>query len=82
MWRYTALPVKLAFLDARACFPMLAFICYWSWDTFYIAVLGVTFFGTISWFGLTVPAMLRMIRRLLVGSVRPAVPPSKRRRLA
>jgi len=26
MWRYTALPVKVAILDARACIPMLIFV--------------------------------------------------------
>ena len=26
MWRYTALPVKVAILDARACIPVLVFV--------------------------------------------------------
>jgi intracellular multiplication protein IcmT len=82
MWRYTALPVKLAMLDARACFPVLAFVLYWSWATFTIAIIGTVFFTVISWFGLTVPAALRLLRRMLVGAVRPAVPVWKRRRLA
>ncbi len=82
MWRYTALPVKIAVLDARACFPVLAFVLYWSWTTAYIALAGIFFFTVISWFGLTVPAFVRMIRRALIGSVRPGVPVWKRRRLA
>jgi intracellular multiplication protein IcmT len=82
MWRYTALPVKLAMLDARACFPVLAFVLYWSWATFITAIIGTVFFTVISWFGLTVPAALRLLRRMLVGAVRPAVPVWKRRRLA
>ena len=82
MWRYTALPVKVAILDARACIPMLVFVLYWSWDTAYIAIAGVLFFTVISWFGLTVPAVARVMRRLLVGGVRPAVPAWKRRRNA
>ncbi len=82
MWRYTALPVKVAILDARACIPMLIFVLYWSWTTAYIAIVGVVFFTVISWFGLTVPAVVRVMRRVLVGDVRPAVPAWKRRRNA
>ncbi len=82
MWRYTALPVKVAILDARACIPMLIFVLYWSWTTAYIAIVGVIFFSVISWFGLTVPAVARVMRRVLVGNVRPAVPAWKRRRNA
>ncbi len=82
MWRYTARPVQLAILDARACLPLLAVVVYWSWTTLAIAVAGTAFFGTISYFGLTVPAIGRVLRRRLVGSVRPAVPTWRRRRLA
>jgi intracellular multiplication protein IcmT len=82
MWRYTALPVKVAVLDARACIPVLIFVLYWSWTTAYIAIAGVIFFTVISWFGLTVPAAVRVTRCVLVGSIRPAVPAWKRRRLA
>ena len=67
MWRDTGRPVKLVFLDARACLPLLVFVVYWSWPTFYIAATGVIFFSVISWAGLTVPSTLRMIRRGLVG---------------
>ena len=82
MWRYTAKPVQLAILDARACIPLLAVVVYWSWPTLYVAVIGTLFFGVISWAGLTVPAALRLARRWVVGRVRPAVPAWRRRRLA
>ena len=82
MWRDTGRPVKLVFLDARACLPLLVFVVYWSWPTFYIAATGVIFFSVISWAGLTVPSTLRMIRRGLVGPYRPAIPAWKRRRFA
>ena len=52
MWRDTGRPVKLVFLDARACLPLLVFVVYWSWTTFYIAATGVIFFSVISWAGL------------------------------
>ncbi|WP_158803507.1 IcmT/TraK family protein [Acidisoma sp. L85] len=82
MWRYTALPVKVAILDARACIPVLIFVLYWSWTTAYVAFFGILFFTVISWFGLTVPAVVRLMRRVLVGPVRPAVPAWQKRRLA
>jgi intracellular multiplication protein IcmT len=81
MWRNTALPVRVLMLDARACLPVLCFFVYWSWLTFYIAVIGMTFFSVISFFGLTLPAVVRLVRRFLIGSTRPAVPAWNRRRL-
>ena len=69
-------------LDARACLPILCVMVYWSWPTLYIAISGVAFFSTISFFGLTLPAMLRLTRRILVRRIRTAVPVWNRRRLA
>jgi intracellular multiplication protein IcmT len=82
MWRDTGRPVRVVFLDARACLPMLVFVVYWSWPTCTIAVTGVTVFSVISWAGLTVPSALRMVRHAFVGPYRPAVPAWKRRRFA
>nr|WP_134493397.1 IcmT/TraK family protein [Methylocella tundrae] len=82
MWRDTGRPVKVLVLDARACLPLLVFVVYWCWTTFYIAMSGIIFFSVISWAGLTMPTALRMLRRLFVGPLRPAVPSWKRRRLA
>src|SRR3974377_487536 len=62
MWRDTGRPVKVVFLDARACRPLLVFVVYWSWPTFYVAATGAIFFSGISWAGLPVPSTLRMIR--------------------
>jgi len=53
MWRNTGQPVRLLMLDARACLPILCVMVYWSWPTLYIAISGVAFFSTISFFGLT-----------------------------
>jgi intracellular multiplication protein IcmT len=82
MWRYTGRPVMLFVLDARAAFPLLLFVVWWAWWTFYLAVASMVFFTVINWFGLTVPAFFRMARRLIVGPVRPAVACWHRRRLA
>lgn len=82
MWRNTGQPVRLMMLDARACFPILLAMVYWSWTTLEIAVAGVSFFAAISFFGLTLPAVFRLGRRLLVGRTRTAVPVWNRRRYA
>ncbi len=82
MWRDTGQPVRLLMLDARACLPILCVTVYWSWLTLYIALAGVAFFSLISFFGLTLPAMLRLARRVVVGHVRTAVPVWNRRRYA
>ncbi|ACB97232.1 IcmT/TraK family protein [Beijerinckia indica] len=82
MWRNTARPVMVVFLDARACFPVLAFFMYWSWTTAKIAIFGTLFFGMISWLGLTLPSFVRLLRRWINGSLRPAIPAWKRRRFA
>ncbi len=82
MWRNTGQPVRVFMFDARALLPLLCFVVYWSWLTFYIAILGIAFFSLISFLGLTLPAMLRLMRRFFVGPTRPAVPAWNRRRLA
>ena len=82
MWRNTALPVRVLMLDARACFPILVAAVWWSWTTLYIAIIGIAFFGSISFAGLTLPAMFRLARRWLVGRTRTAVPAWNRRRYA
>jgi intracellular multiplication protein IcmT len=80
MWRSTGQPVRVLMLDARACLPILCAAVYWSWTTLYIALVGC--FSAISFLGLTLPSMMRLIRRWLVGPVRTAVPVWRRRRLA
>jgi intracellular multiplication protein IcmT len=82
MWRNTGQPVRIFMLDARACLPILCAAVYWSWPTLYIAIIGFAFFSIISFAGLTLPALWRMVRRWLVGRTRTAVPVWKRRRLA
>ena len=80
MWRNTGQPVRVLMLDARACLPVVLAAVYWSWPTLYIAIAGFIFFSLISFFGLTLPALVRTVRRWAAGSVRTAVPVWRRRR--
>lgn len=82
MWRNTGQPVRVLMLDARACLPVLLAAVYWCWMTLYIAIAGFVFFSLISFFGLTLPALTRTVRRWVAGSVRTAVPAWRRRRFA
>lgn len=82
MWRNTGQPVRVLMLDARACLPVALAAVYWSWTTLYIALVGFVFFSLISFFGLTLPALVRTIRRWVAGSVRTAVPVWRRRRFS
>jgi intracellular multiplication protein IcmT len=82
MWRNTMLPVRLYIMDARALVPVLIFLLHWRWATFYLAGGGIAVFTVLEWFGLTFPAAIRTIRRMIVGRLRPAVPAWKKRRLA
>lgn len=80
MWRATALPVKIGPLDARVCLPILLWVLYWSWTTFFIAITSIVFFSLVSFMGLSIPGMLRYLRRLLCGPIRTGVPVWERRR--
>lgn len=82
MWRATALPVRVFVLDARACLPVLVAVLHWSWTTLCIGLVGMVVFGVISFFGLTMPAAFRVMRRWLIGSRRTALPTWKRRRFS
>jgi intracellular multiplication protein IcmT len=82
MWRYTGKPVMLAIFDARACIPLLLAVVWWAWWTLELAGACIVFFTIINWLGLSVPAFIRLLRRMIVGPVRAAVPAWQRRRLA
>ena len=82
MWRNTMAPVRVYVVDARALVPWFIFFMHWSWGTLYFAAFATLVFAVPEWFGLSFPAALRTLRRLVNGPVRPAVPVWKRRRFA
>ena len=80
MWRETGSPVRFLIFDARVLLPLVIWFAHLlSWWTFGIAVAGIVTFGAVERLGLTFPAAVRLLRRLLVGPHRPAVPSWKRR---
>jgi intracellular multiplication protein IcmT len=79
MWRYSATPVRVFFVDARALLPLIAFLAHMRLWTFIGALIGVAFFGFLAWLGLTLPVAWRMLRVVLCGPIRPRLPAWKTR---
>ncbi len=82
MWRDTMLPVRLGAFDARVLVTSVIWLAHMRWWTFYVALAGALVFSALEWLGLSLPALLRTLRRLIVGQTRPAVPYRKKRRFA
>ena len=82
MWRNTMLPIRIYIADARALIPMMVVLVHIRLWTFYIALAGIAVFAVLEWLGLTYPAAVRTVRRLIVGRRRSAIPAWKKRRFA
>ncbi|WP_220791739.1 MULTISPECIES: IcmT/TraK family protein [Gluconacetobacter] len=82
MWRFSADPVRLFIVDARAMAPMLLFLVHMRLWTLITAVAGVVFFAVLAWLGLTLPVAWRMFRVIVCGPRRPRLPSRKKRAYA
>ncbi|MBO1326260.1 IcmT/TraK family protein [Acetobacter sp. TBRC 12305] len=82
MWRYSADPVYIFVLDCRALLPMVVFFAHMREWTLIVAVAGTLIFGFLAWMGLTLPVAGRMLRVLIIGARRPALPAWKKRAYA
>ncbi len=82
MWRNTMLPIRIYIADARALIPMMVVLVHIRLWTFYIALAGIAVFAVLEWLGLTYPAAVRTVRRMIVGRRRSAIPAWKKRRFA
>lgn len=69
-WNWTAKWPTFIIFDARCLFPIAIWLLHISWPTFYIAVGGVFFFGTLEYFRITPAVMLRSIRSFISGPKR------------
>lgn len=82
MWRDTMLAVRLGPFDARVLVTLVLWLGHMRWWTFYLALAGAVVFSALGWLGLSLPALVRTLRRLVAGPTRPAVPYRKKRRFA
>jgi len=82
MWRDTMLAVRLGPFDARVLVTSVVWLAHMRWWTFIVALVGALVFSALEWLGLSLPALVRTLRRLVIGRTRPAVPFRKKRRFA
>ncbi|MDR3135682.1 MAG: IcmT/TraK family protein [Deltaproteobacteria bacterium] len=81
-WAYSALRPRLWKLDARAVFPLLAWLLHWSWWTLGVALAGVLILAIMDWTGLPPETCLGRARCFLLGDLRPLIEPGILRRRA
>lgn len=77
MWRDTARPVRIGFLDARAAAGAFVWLLHMSWPTFWLSLFLAAGFVALGHFGITPPAFLRS-RRGRSSHAGPAGPGARR----
>jgi intracellular multiplication protein IcmT len=77
-WRDSARPVRLFFLDFRACFPLLLLLFHVRLWTFIIALFATLFFTALERYGFTLAVFGRWTRSFLAGPRKMAQPWWKR----
>ncbi len=82
MWRDTMLAVRLGPCDARVLITSVLWLAHMRWWTFTVALGGAVVFSALEYLGLSLPALVRSLRRLVAGRTRPAVPYRRKRRFA
>ena len=73
-WRDSARNVTLWFVDFRATFPLLIFLLHIRVWTFIVAIVFMSFFIVIQYYGFTLNVFLRWIRSFLAGPRKIAQP--------
>ncbi len=80
-WRNTMRPVRFFNLDARAGLPFFVLLIYARPVTLVLTIAITAVFWFLERTGLTFPCALRALRVWLIGEVRPAWVPYRRRRM-
>jgi len=73
-WRDSARLAKFFFIDANAAFPFILFLIHIRIWTFVAAVIIMTFFTLLSHYGYTTIVFLRILKTLLAGPRKTAIP--------
>lgn len=71
-WRDSARSARFFMIDARAAFPLVFFLLYIHWWTFFLATFTMIFFGMLERYGFTLPVFWRWLRSFLAGPRRSA----------
>ncbi|MFT9089614.1 MAG: IcmT/TraK family protein [Gluconacetobacter sp.] len=78
-WRYTAEPVMLGVIDARALIFASIWFLHMRLYTFIISLVGIAVFSVLAWLKISPAVALRMLRVSIVGPLRPHIPSTRRR---
>ena len=65
MWRDTMLAVRIGPFDARVLVTSVFWLAHMRWWTFAVALAGAVVFSALGWLGLSLPALVRTLRRLV-----------------
>lgn len=69
VWRDASkTPAFFGVVDTRAAFPVLGFVIYSSWNTFFIAAGSIVFFVAMGMLGYQLPVLYRKTRSLFRGT--------------
>lgn len=60
-------PAFFGVVDARASLPLLFFVIFSSWNTFFIAIGSIVFFTVMGFLGYELPVLYRKTRSMLRG---------------
>ena len=73
-WRDSARSIRFFFFDAKAAFPFVLFVLHIRWWTFFLALGAAIAFTILNHFGFSVAVFLRLIRSLIAGRRKMAIP--------
>jgi intracellular multiplication protein IcmT len=66
-WRDSARSVKFFIWDGKTAFPLVILLMHVSWWTLGVALIGVTFFTVLNYFGYRSDVFRRMVRNVIAG---------------
>lgn len=73
-WRDSAREPRLFIIDAKAVFPLVFFLFYIRWWTFFVALFFTLFFSMLARYGFTISVFMRWLRAKIAGSRKMAKP--------
>ena len=73
-WRDSARTARFFIVDARAAFPIFLFLMHIRVWTALLVVVSAAFFGTLEYYGFTIPVFLRWLRNFFAGYVKSSQP--------
>lgn len=73
-WRDSAREPRFFVINARAVFPLFMWILHARMWTFWIAIIGISFFVILERFGFTPTVFGRWLKNVIAGNIKSARP--------